>query len=212
MGFEASDGLRIPVLLTIPSEKVSNLQPMPTVVLPHGGPASYDRLGFEWKAQILADQGYLVVQPQFRGSTGFGNKHFAAGRGEWGKKAQNDITEAVGKLAAKGYVDTNKVCIMGWSYGGYAALAGGAFTPETYDCVVSINGVSDLHQQLERERKKTRRDSSNVRYWEKQIAGKKKPTKDYMDSISPAKHAENFTAPVLLIHGADDQIVRGRAI
>lgn len=207
-GFKASDGFRVPVLLTIPAEKVANLEPMPTVVMPHGGPASYDRLGFEWKAQLLADQGYLVVQPQFRGSTGFGTQHYLAGHGEWGKKSQSDITESVEKLTAQGYVDSERVCIMGWSYGGYAALAGGAFTPELYDCVVSINGVTDLREMLEQERKDHGKNSWTVNYWENQIAGDEKPTKDYLGEISPAQHADQFTAPVLLIHGGDDRVVR----
>ena len=206
--FKASDGLRIPVLLTIPTEKVANLEPMPTVVVPHGGPASYDRLGFEWKAQLLADQGYLVVQPQFRGSTGFGTQHYLAGHGEWGKKSQSDITESVQKLAAQGYVDPERVCIMGWSYGGYAALAEGAFKSELYDCVVSINGVTDLREMLEQERKDHGKNSSTVNYWENQIAGDEKPTKEYLSEISPAQHADHFTAPVLLIHGGDDRVVR----
>ncbi len=206
--FIASDGLKIPVLLTIPSENVANIKSMPTVVVPHGGPASYDRLGFDWLAQLLADQGYLVVQPQFRGSTGFGNQHFLAGLGEWGKKSQSDITESVQALASKGYADPEKVCIMGWSYGGYAALAGGAFTPEIYDCVVSINGVADLDTQLEQERKDHGKNSSVVNYWERQIAGDENPTKEYLSEMSPAQHADQFAAPVLLIHGGEDQVVR----
>ena len=207
-GFKAMDGLRIPVLLTIPAEKAGKPAPMPTVVVPHGGPASYDRLGFDWIPQLLADQGYLVVQPQFRGSTGFGTQHYLAGHGEWGRRSQSDITESVHKLAAQGYVDPERVCIMGWSYGGYAALAAGAFTSELYDCVISINGVADLHKMLEQERRDHGETSATVSYWENQIAGDDKPTREYLGEISPAQNAEKFAAPVLLIHGGDDHVVR----
>lgn len=207
-GFKASDGLRIPVLMTIPKDRVADIKTLPTIVLPHGGPASHDTIGFDWLSQSLADQGYLVLQPQFRGSTGFGNKHYLAGQGEWGKKMQSDITETVNQLIDKGYVDPERICIMGWSYGGYAALAGGAFTPNLYQCVVSINGVSDLHGMLVQERRDHRKDSSVVAYWEEQMLGDAKPTKALLREISPVDHADAFQAPVMLIHGKDDVIVR----
>ena len=206
--FKAADGLEIPVLLTIPRAVGAEIKSLPTVVLPHGGPASHDTLGFDWLSQVLAKQGYLVIQPQFRGSTGFGNTHYWAGHGEWGQKMQSDVTESVEKLISAGYVDPSRVCIMGWSYGGYAALAGGAFTPDLYRCVVSINGVSDLRDMLAQEKRDHSGSSWVVSYWENQMAGDKAVTKDYLDSISPAANADQFKAPVLLIHGKDDQVVK----
>ncbi|GAB2524147.1 alpha/beta hydrolase family protein [Microbulbifer agarilyticus] len=206
INFKARDGLLIPTLLTLPKEKVNDLKSLPAVVLPHGGPASYDRVGFDWLAQALANRGYLVVQPQFRGSTGFGVAHYKAGHGEWGAKMQDDLTDAVDMLVRKEIVDPKRVCIAGMSYGGYAALAGGAFTPEKYRCVVSVNGVSDLEQMLNSEKRDHGRDHWVVAYWERFMADGD-ARKDILRAVSPARHVEQFQAPVLLIHGEDDVTV-----
>ncbi|WP_066968288.1 S9 family peptidase [Microbulbifer sp. Q7] len=206
INFKARDGLVIPTLLTLPRNKVNALENLPAVVMPHGGPASYDRVGFDWLAQALANRGYLVVQPQFRGSTGFGLDHYNAGSGEWGAKMQDDLTDAVDMLVRKGLVDPQRVCIAGMSYGGYAALAGGAFTPEKYRCVVSVNGVSDLEQMLRAEKRDHGSDHWVVAYWEQNMA-RGEVDKDMLRAVSPARHAEHFQAPVLLIHGEDDVTV-----
>jgi len=161
----ARDGLKIPTLLTIPHSKVGAIKNLPAVIYPHGGPASYDTVGFDYFAQALAAQGYLVIQPQFRGSTGFGSEHYSAGHGEWGKKMQDDLTDAVKYFTSKGVVDPKRVCIVGASYGGYAALAGGAFTPDLYKCVVSINGIGDLNGMLA---------------WDKNQHGSSSEVADYM--------------------------------
>ncbi|WGL18397.1 prolyl oligopeptidase family serine peptidase [Microbulbifer bruguierae] len=203
MNFRARDGLIIPNLLTIPRERVANMKNLPAVILPHGGPASYDQMRFDWLAQSLASRGYLVVQPQFRGSSGFGIEHEKAGRGEWGGKMQDDLTDAVGVLVKKGIVDPQRICIVGASYGGYAALAGGAFTPELYRCVVSINGVADLEDMIEYEEREHGDDHWIVAYWQKNIGNGEASDKD-LKAISPANFAKNFVAPVLLIHGEDD--------
>ena len=204
--YKANDGLDIPTLLTIPRDKVSNLKNLPAVVLPHGGPASYDRIGFKWLAQSIAAQGYLVIQPQFRGSEGFGASFNLAGNGEWGKKMQSDITDGVLYLTQKGIIDPNRVCIAGASYGGYAALAGGAFTPDMYQCVISIAGVSDLPRMLKEEKSQHGKHHWAVSYWESNVANNELD-KDALKEISPAFHAHNFTAPVLLMHGERDKIV-----
>ncbi|BCD97988.1 alpha/beta hydrolase family protein [Marinagarivorans cellulosilyticus] len=204
--YKAADGLEIPTLLTIPKSKVGSLKNLPAVVLPHGGPASYDRIGFDWLAQSIASQGYLVVQPQFRGSEGFGASFNLAGNGEWGKKMQSDITDGVLYLTQKGIIDPKRVCIAGASYGGYAALAGGAFTPEIYQCVVSIAGVSDLPRMLKEEKSQHGKHHWAVSYWESNIANNELD-KNALKEISPAFHAQNFTAPVLLMHGERDKIV-----
>lgn len=203
---KARDGLVIPTLLTIPNTRLETMKNLPAVLLPHGGPAAYDAIGFDWMAQAFANKGYLVIQPQFRGSTGFGLAHRRAGNGEWGKKMQDDLTDSLQFLISKGYVDASKVCIVGASYGGYAALAGGAFTPELYKCVVSISGVSDLTQMLRTEKRDHGKSSWVVSHWENSMANGE-ATNDFLDSISPVNFADKFSAPVLLIHGENDETV-----
>ena len=202
----ARDGMKIPTLITIPRDKLSAMKNLPAVIYPHGGPAAYDMIGFDFMAQALAAQGYLVVQPQFRGSTGFGDKHYVAGHGEWGKKMQDDLTDAVKFLSSKGYIDPNRVCIVGGSYGGYAALAGGAFTPDVYKCVVSINGVADINSMLAYDKHRGGSDSELAAYMEMQFANGRVDKKELM-AISPEHQAKNFTAPVLLIHSVNDKRV-----
>ena len=201
---EARDGLKIPTLLTLPNN--TQIRNLPAIMLPHGGPEAYDRIGFDWLAQYFASQGYLVVQPQFRGSSGFGEHHLQMGHGEWGRKMQDDLTDALKSLADEGVIDPKRVCIVGASYGGYAALAGAAFTPEQYKCVVSINGVSDIDRMLTKGKRKYGSDHWVVSYWEKIIAeGEVK--EDHLAQISPINHIEKIVAPVLLVHGSYDQVV-----
>lgn len=204
--FTARDGLKIPTLITVPRAKISDMKNLPAVIYPHGGPEYHDTIGFDFIAQALAAQGYLVIQPQFRGSNGFGFKLRDAGFGEWGKKMQDDVTDAVKFFAAKGIIDPQRVCIVGASYGGYAALAGGAFTPELYKCVVSINGVSDVNDMLDYDKFHTGKDSETSAYWELQLA-KGEVNKEDLNKISPQKFAQQFTAPVLLIHSVNDTTV-----
>lgn len=204
--FQARDDLTIPTLLTYPKTSVQSAKKLPTVVYPHGGPASYDRVRFDWMAQYLASSGYLVIQPQFRGSEGFGYRHKAACHGEWGKKIQDDITDAVKHYIAQGEVDPDRVCILDASYGGYAALAGGAFTPDLYQCVVSINGVTGIPEMLEHEEDTHDSDHWVLTYWRKVIA-KNNLSDDFLQSISPLHHAKSFKAPVLLIHSEIDKVV-----
>lgn len=204
--FTARDGLKIPTLITIPKDKVTAIKNLPAVILPHGGPELHDKIQFDYEAQALAENGYLVIQPQFRGSDGFGRAHVLAGRGEWSKKMQDDLTDAVTYFASKGYIDPKKVCIVGGSYGGYAALAGGAFTPDVYRCVVSINGVSNLNKMLGYDKYNSGSNSSSVEYWKEQF-GKGDVDYQSLNRISPVKHADKFSSPVLLIHGEDDKIV-----
>lgn len=204
--FKARDGMVIPTLITIPNSAGDNINNLPTIMLPHGGPASYDRIKFDWLSQAFANEGYIVIQPQFRGSSGFGLAHKQAGYGEWGKKMQDDLTDALSELVNGGYVDPNRVCIVGWSYGGYAALAGGAFTPDLYKCVVSINGVSDIPKMMKQERSDHGKNHWVVSYWNKVIANGDS-NEDMLETISPARHAKKFKAPVLLLHGAQDKVV-----
>ncbi len=202
--FKARDGLTIPTLLTYP--KVKEKKNLPTILMPHGGPKSYDRVWFDWLAQFLTSRGYLVIQPQFRGSDGFGADHIIAGYGEWGGKMQHDLTDAVDHYIGTGLVNKDKVCILGASYGGYAALAGGAYTPDKYQCVVSIAGVSDLEEMLDTEKRQYGSDHWVISYWEKSMMDKQN-TDEFLENISPINFAKQFKAPVLLIHGERDKVV-----
>lgn len=205
----AQDGLPIPTLLTIPRQSLANMKKLPAVIMPHGGPRAYDQIGFDYFAQALAAQGYLVVQPQFRGSNGFGEKHAIAGNGEWGGKMQDDISDTVNALSKTGMIDPSRVCILGMSYGGYAALAGGAFTPDLYRCVVSINGVTDLDGLYQYDKFEHGHNHDIVTFMEIQFAANEsgKVDRDLMRSRSPESHADKFSAPVLLIHAENDKVV-----
>lgn len=206
--YKARDGLTIPAIITWPAgvaeDKRTNL---PLVVLPHGGPEAYDSVDFDWLAQFLANEGYMVLQPNFRGSAGFGAVFRNAGRGEWGRKMQDDITDGTAALARMGWADPARTCIVGWSYGGYAALAGGALTPDLYKCVASIAGVSDLREMLSEERLQHGTRSRTVTYWE-MLIGDTNKDREAIDAVSPARLADRFKAPVLLIHGTDDLVVK----
>jgi len=203
---KARDGLSLPTLLTIPLDRAHNPQNLPTVILPHGGPHAHDQIGFDWLAQALAKRGYLVVQPQFRGSTGFGKAHRQAGLGEWGGKMQDDITDSLLALSKAGLADPDKVCILGGSYGGYAALAGAAFTPEHYRCAIALNGVFDLARMLKEARWDHGSDHWVLDYWKDSMGGDSF-NQSHLKQISPAMHAERVSSPVLLLHGEQDEVV-----
>lgn len=205
--YKAADGLKIPALITWPTNVAeADRKNLPMIVMPHGGPEAYDSVGFDWLAQYFANEGYVVLQPNFRGSGGFGESFAAAGYGEWGRKMQSDITDGTRALVKMGWADGARICILGGSYGGYAALAGGAMTPDLYKCVISIAGVSDLPEMLVQSRRDRGAQSSAFRYWTKLIGDvdKERPA---IEAISPVNMAASFKAPVLLIHGTDDLVV-----
>jgi dienelactone hydrolase len=205
--YAARDGLKIPALITWPIGVAPDARKnLPLIVLPHGGPASYDTLEFNGLAQFLANEGYAVLQPNFRGSTGFGLKFKQAGYGEWGRKMQDDVSDGVAAMTASGAVNAKRVCIVGWSYGGYSALAGGALSPELYACIVSVAGVSNLRDMLAWEYDRIGPNNPTYRYWTRLIGN---PDTDgaAIDAVSPGLHADRFKAPVLLIHGNDDTTV-----
>lgn len=198
--YDARDGTKIDAYLTVPRTGGKNL---PAIVLPHGGPEARDEGGFDWLSQFFASRGYVVLQPQYRGSTGFGTQFALAGRKEWGAKMQDDVSDGVKYLASTGIADPGRVCIMGWSYGGYAAMAGATLTPDLYRCAIAGAGVSDLIEMLVYEEKY---GGGSARYWRKHI-GDPVADKAKIDKVSPIKHVANVKAPLLLIHGELDQVV-----
>lgn len=178
----------------------------PLVVLPHGGPEARDSYEYDFLVQFLAWRGYAVFQPNFRGSEGSGRSFAQAGHRQWGKRMQDDITDGVRHLTQTGAVDGNRVCIVGASYGGYAALAGVALTPDLYRCAVSIAGVSDLVEMLNHERGSEGRGSAAYSYWAR-VIGDPSADRDALNAVSPARQVQNIRAPVLLIHGEIDGVV-----
>ena len=207
--YAARDGLEISAIIHWPLDiPADQRQSLPLIVIPHANIESYDSIGFDWLAQYFASRGYMTLQPNYRGSEGFGNSFRLAGRGSWGKAMQDDITDGVQALVSAGHVDSEQVCIIGISYGGYAALAGGAFTPDVYKCIAAVSPVSDLHKLAHQLYENYSRFHWVVGYWE-DIFGKRKTReqREFLKSISPVNFAESFEAPVLLIHGSDDFII-----
>ena len=203
--YTARDGLDVPAYLTLPPGKTP--KNLPVVIMPHGGPISRDALGFDYEVQFLANRGYAVLQPNFRGSSGYGKKFREAGYVEWGRKMQDDITDGVKKLIADGIADSKRVCIVGGSYGGYAALAGAAFTPDLYACAASWAGVSDLGQLFESESEDYGKSSILALGWPRFIGDTSRGS-GKLDAVSPAQHADQIKIPILLMHGTDDGTVR----
>jgi dipeptidyl aminopeptidase/acylaminoacyl peptidase len=206
INYKAADGLEIHGYLTTPPG-VENPAGLPLVVLAHGGPAARDTMGFDWWAQALASRGYAVLQANFRGSTGYGVAFMEAGYGEWGRKMQTDLSDGVRHLAAEGVIDPKRVCIVGASYGGYAAMAGPTLDPGIYRCAVSVAGVSDLRRMVSWVAETgARRDSTGVRYWNR-FMGAGRTGDRSLDSLSSVRLAKTADAPILLLHGRDDTVV-----
>jgi dipeptidyl aminopeptidase/acylaminoacyl peptidase len=203
----AADGTSIPAYLTLPLSRPST--GLPLVVLVHGGPQARDEPGFDWISQAFASRGYAVLQPEFRGSSGFGAEFTTAGYGQWGKKMQTDLSDGVRDLIKSGLVDPARVCIAGWSYGGYAALAGAVFDPGAYRCALDMAGPADLRLMLDEAKNDWNGSSDNeeVRYWSR-FMGVKSPNDRNLDDISPARHADKAAVPILIVHGVDDTVVR----
>jgi len=203
--YKAADGLDIPAYLTLPvGGKHENL---PLIVMPHGGPAARDSLDFDWLREALVSRGYAVLQPNFRGSSGYPDGFMSAGYGQWGRKMQTDLSDGVRHLAAKGVIDPKRVCIFGWSYGGYAALAGATLDPGVYRCAADMAGPSDLRLMLQEVQTETGlRNSETLRYWDR-FMGAKGANDETLDQISPAKLAAKVDIPILIVHGKDDTVV-----
>ena len=206
VSYHSSDGLEIPAYLTLP--KGVPAQNLPALVIPHGGPWARDEWGYNQLAQFFANRGYAVLMPNFRGSTGYGRKFLDAGNLEWGKMMQDDLTWGVKYMVNQGIADPKRVGILGGSYGGYATLAGVAFTPDTYAAAVDIVGPSNLISLVE----------SIPPYWE---AARKMfdvrmgdPTtpdgKKLLQAASPINSASHIKTPLLVAQGANDPRVNIR--
>jgi len=199
--YKARDGLMIPGYLTMPLDRPDHA--LPLIVMPHGGPFTRDTWDYDPFVQFLASRGYAVLQPNFRGSTGYGKDYVVKGYGQWGRAMQDDVDDGVDWLVATGKVDPKRVCIMGASYGGYAALWGAIRNPEKYRCAISLSGVTDLPGMLRYDRK----SFSAPRYfkqWQIRVQGEDKID---LKLVSPLAQASRLTVPVLIAHGEKDDNV-----
>ncbi|WP_022945050.1 alpha/beta hydrolase family protein [Pseudoalteromonas ruthenica] len=185
ISYKARDGRKIRAYLTIPQGK----GPFPAVVLPHGGPWVRDTVIFDDWAQLLASHGYVVIQPNYRGSTGYGLEHWKAGDKNWGLKMQDDLDDAALYLVDKGLATKDKLAMFGWSYGGYAAFAASMRDKNIYQCTVAGAGVSDLNR-------------INATLNDNPLLSKlQKPT---IAGVSPVEQVEKVNVPILVIHGDID--------
>lgn len=187
--YKARDGLEIPALVTIPDGE----GPFPIVVNPHGGPVARDYWGFDLWTQLLAHHGYVVIQPQFRISEGFGRKHLEAGYARWGYEMQDDLDDAVAYLGERGIGDTERAAIFGWSYGGYAAFVGSFRDPNPYQCAISGAGVADVPY---------------FRAWLGDFGDfTEKTYRNTVDGVNPLEHVDSVDIPILVVHGDIDERV-----
>ncbi|MGH2759884.1 MAG: prolyl oligopeptidase family serine peptidase, partial [Actinomycetota bacterium] len=202
VGFKARDGLELNGYLSFPvGVERSGL---PTVINVHGGPWHRDSWGFDPEAQWMANRGYLCVQVNFRGSTGYGKDFVNAGDREWGGKMQDDVTDTVRWVIDQGYADPERICIYGGSYGGYATLAGATFTPELYRCAVSIVGPSNLKTWIETVPPYR---APMIALLHKRV-GNPETDEEFLWSRSPLSRVEDISIPMIIAHGANDPRVK----
>ncbi len=199
--YQSRDGLRIEAYLTLPDGLTPDTaHNLPVVVNPHGGPWARDCWGYSSEVQFLSNRGYAVLQMNFRGSTGYGRKFLEASYKQWGLRMQDDITDGVQWLIGQGIADPKRVAIYGGSYGGYAVLAGLAFTPDVYACGIDYVGVSNLFTFM----------NTIPPYWRPMLeimyeqVGNPETDHDQLAATSPALHAENIRVPLFIAQGAND--------
>lgn len=192
ISYKARDGVTIPAVLTLPKATQKNL---PLIVLPHGGPAARDSEQWDWWVQFLAAKGYAVIQPNYRGSTGFGKAHYELGDQQWGLKMQDDLNDAITHLAKEGIADPKRVCIAGGSYGGYAAMRAAQRDGTLFRCAISYAGVSDLGALARFDR-----DSF---FGKEYVSNLKEKAPDF-NAVSPLRFPEQFSIPILIMHGKED--------
>ncbi len=201
------DGAEITAYLTTPINPGAG--PLPLVVMPHGGPELRDYLDYDVTVQALAARGWLVLQPNFRGSGGYGKAFADLGRRQWADRMQDDVEDAVARVLSSGRADPRRTAIFGASYGGYSALMGAVRRPDLYKAVVSVAGDADLIESLAFSRKEDGADSPTYAYWRASM-GDPKADETLLIRASPARRAGEIQAPVLLIHGTEDTIVDPR--
>ncbi len=194
--YKARDGLELEGYLSLP--KTFKDKPIATIILPHGGPMSRDGKGYDSFSAYMANRGYAVFQPNFRGSAGYGHDFMMMAVGGMGLAMQDDLEDAVKFLVAENIADPKRVCIAGGSYGGYAALMGATKTPDLFQCAISFAGISDIVKL-----RNTARYFTNRNVMREQLGHDKKQLRE----TSPARLAERVKIPILLLHGADDTIV-----
>ncbi|MBI1179595.1 MAG: prolyl oligopeptidase family serine peptidase [Alphaproteobacteria bacterium] len=192
--YKARDGLEIDGYLTLPWK--ADPHNLPLIVNPHGGPGSRDFLRYDYWVQYFVSRGWAVLQMNFRGSTGYGTQLHDAGSHEWGRAMQDDITDGVNWAVSQGVADPARICIVGASYGGYAALEGAASTPDLYACAVSLNGVSDIGAMI-----------SSDRFYDNYMFSRDYFAQDDNKAVSPRYHVDDVKAPILVAYGTDDRVV-----
>lgn len=201
LNYTSRDGVALQAYLTLPAQGTGPDTPL--VVMPHGGPEARDEYGYDMIAQYFAANGYAILQPNFRGSAGYGRAFAEAGYGEWGGRMQQDIDDAISAVITAGRVDGDRVCIAGFSYGGYAALIGGAQRPDFYDCVFAGAPVTNLVSFVEHWQE---HNEAAAEYWERAI-GHPRRDRARLEAVSPVNLADRFSMPVLIAHGMRDEIV-----
>ena len=207
INYTARDGLEIHGYLTIPVN--SSGKNLPMVVHPHGGPNARDTMGYDPDVQFMANRGYAVFQPNFRGSTGYGAYHYISANKQFGKTMQDDITDGVNYLIEQGVADPDRVAIFGGSYGGYATMAGLTFTPDLYAAGINYVGVVDLELLQEDSNRNSRRFGGFYDELRLEWGDPDDPEDmEYIIETSPLRQAHKIKSPVLIMHGAQDNNVR----
>ena len=193
--YTARDGMSIPAYLAVP--RGGDAKHLPTVILPHGGPYLRDTGGFDYWVQFFVSRGYAVLQPNFRGSTGYGTAHLRAGYEQWGEKMQDDVIDGVDWLIAQGITDPTRVCIVGGSYGGYVALVAAYKTPQKFRCAVDFAGVADLNAMV----------LNMYQYRFGDLARARVQRGNALSANSPIEHVADIGVPLLIVHGDQDRTV-----
>ncbi|GLQ20829.1 alpha/beta hydrolase family protein [Algimonas porphyrae] len=201
--YTARDGAKIPAYVTLPAgvRDNSQLDNLPFIVLPHGGPYARDYQTFDWLAQLFASQGYGVLQMNFRGSTGYGQTFEQAGRDDW-TVIQNDVEDGARYLIEKGYADPDRLCIAGWSFGGYASLMGVANDPDLYQCAIAVAALTDVKDFYQNSR-----NFAFGRGAAKRFLGGLLEDDVVRRANNPVDRADDINVPVLLAHGTLDSVV-----
>ena len=199
--YTTRDGLEIEAYLSLPHGYTPDTaKGLPTIINPHGGPWARDKWGFSSETQFLCNRGYAVFQMNFRGSTGYGRRFLEAGYKQWGRAMQDDITDGVEWLKARGISDPKRIAIYGGSYGGYATLAGITYTPDLYACAIDYVGVSNLLTFMQ----------TIPPYWKPMLemmyeqVGDPVRDREMLEACSPALHADRIVAPLFIAQGAND--------